>query len=86
MSELRYTVLLHKNQETPGYSVIVPELPGCFSQGDDLEDTLANAKEAIECHLGALAKDREEVPVEHEPFVVASVGVNTPEVKKKRTG
>jgi predicted RNase H-like HicB family nuclease len=31
--------------------VEVPALPGCFSEGDTLEEALANVKEAIECHL-----------------------------------
>ncbi len=29
----------------------VPALPGCFSEGDTLEEALANIKEAIECYL-----------------------------------
>ena len=70
---LRYTVLLRKNTQVSGYSVLVPELPGCFSQGATLEEALSNAKEAIECHLEAMIQDGEDIPVEKEPFVIASV-------------
>lgn len=34
-----------------GYSVSVPSLPGCFSQGDNFEETLKNIKEAIALYL-----------------------------------
>lgn len=66
----RYTVLLHRDQDVPGYSVVVPELPGCFSHGRTLDEALAHAREAIECHLEAMAEDGEEMPVEREPFIM----------------
>lgn len=34
-----------------GFSVWVPDLPGCASQGDTLEEALENIKEAIELYL-----------------------------------
>lgn len=34
-----------------GYSVSVPSLPGCFSQGDSFEDAVKNIKEAIELYM-----------------------------------
>jgi predicted RNase H-like HicB family nuclease len=34
-----------------GYSVWVPDLPGCASQGETLEEALENIKEAIELYL-----------------------------------
>jgi predicted RNase H-like HicB family nuclease len=40
-----------------GYSVIVPALPGCATQGDDIEEAAANAVEAAEGWL-AVAHDR----------------------------
>ena len=72
---LRYTVMLHRNETVPGYSVLVPELPGCFSQGLSIEEALQNARETIECHIEAMAEEGEEIPVEKEPFVIASVMV-----------
>ncbi|HXG09917.1 MAG TPA: type II toxin-antitoxin system HicB family antitoxin [Gemmataceae bacterium] len=47
---MKLKVVLYK-EDDGGYSVEVPALPGCFSQGDSLEEALANIKEAIECHL-----------------------------------
>ncbi len=38
-------------QEEGGYTVYVPSLPGCISQGETYEETLENIKEAIELYL-----------------------------------
>jgi predicted RNase H-like HicB family nuclease len=32
-------------------------LPGCFSEGETLEEAKANAAEAIQCHIEGLIKD-----------------------------
>ena len=50
---MEYTVILHPAEEG-GYWAEVPALSGCFSQGETLEETLRNIKEAIESHLIAL--------------------------------
>ena len=34
-----------------GYSVLVPSLPGCISEGETLDEALANIREAIERYL-----------------------------------
>ena len=38
-------------QEEGGYTVYVPSLPGCISQGETYEEALENIKEAIELYL-----------------------------------
>lgn len=53
-SRRKFKVLLIEEPEG-GYSVEVPELPGCFTEGDTLEEALANAREAIECYLDPTA-------------------------------
>ena len=77
---MRYTVLLRRSIETPGYSAIVPELPGCFSLGESLEKAIANSEEAIQLHIEGLVEDGEEVPSEDEPFIIASVEVEVPAI------
>ena len=47
---MRYPVILEPGSEG-GYSVMVPDLPGCYSQGDTYEEAIDNAREAIELHL-----------------------------------
>lgn len=38
-------------QEEGGYTVFVPSLPGCISQGETVEECIKNIKEAIELFL-----------------------------------
>ena len=62
-------VVLEK-QEEGGYTVYVPSLPGCISQGDSKEDALKNIREAIELYLEA--EDNETLVYEGE---IAKVSV-----------
>ena len=48
--------------EAGGYTVEVPSLPGCISEGDTLEEALINIKEAIELYIESLIEDGEDVP------------------------
>jgi predicted RNase H-like HicB family nuclease len=48
--------------ETGGYVVEVPSLPGCYSQGETVDEALANIKEAIELHIEDMQAAGEEVP------------------------
>ena len=43
--------------EDGGYTVYVPSLPGCISQGDTREEALANVREAIELYLEPIDDD-----------------------------
>jgi len=70
---MEYTILVYKAEEG-GFWAEVPALPGCYSQGETIEETMENAKEAIEAHLLALKEEREEVPTEEE-FVIGRVKV-----------
>ncbi len=51
-----YKVILEP-QEEGGYTVVVPALPGCISEGDTYEEALENIKEAIELYLESLTED-----------------------------
>lgn len=58
-----------------GYSVSVPALPGCFSQGDTFEEAKKNIKEAIELYLEAADEDTENHIKSHRGEAVISVSV-----------
>ena len=57
-----YTIILHPDTEDGGYTVTVPALPGCVTQGETLEEAIAMAKDAIRLHIEALMADGEPVP------------------------
>ena len=43
-----------------GYIAIVPELPGCHTQGDSLDEVMRNVREAIELYLETLSEEEKE--------------------------
>jgi predicted RNase H-like HicB family nuclease len=54
---MKFKVALYRSEE--GYSVSVPSLPGCWSQGTTAEEALTNIADAIREYLDA------EVPLEN---------------------
>ena len=58
---MRYPVVLHKDPNSD-YGVTVPDLPGCFSAGETIDDALTEVVEAIECHIEELLIDGEREP------------------------
>ncbi len=57
---LTYTVEL-KPQKEGGYTATVPALPGCISEGDTLEETLANSREAVEGYIMVMAEQERKI-------------------------
>ncbi len=53
---MKLKVVLEPSEEG-GYTVIVPSLPGCISEGDTEEEALANIREAIELYLEPVEDD-----------------------------
>ena len=52
--EVRVSIKALAFQEADGgYSVVVPELPGCFTEGDTIEEVQANVVEAAEGWLAS---------------------------------
>ncbi len=47
---MQLEVVLEPSEEG-GYVASVPDLPGCLSEGDDMEDAIRNIREAIELYL-----------------------------------
>ena len=70
---MEYTVVLHKAEEG-GYWAEVPALDGCFSQGETVEESMANIKEAIESHIAALQEEGRQIPGD-QIMIVSHVAV-----------
>ncbi len=59
---MRYPVVIHKDTNSD-YGVTVPDLPGCFSAGETVDNALLQVTEAIETHIEGLLLDGEPVPM-----------------------
>lgn len=60
---MKYPVVIEPATATTAFGVVVPDLPGCFSAGDTIEEALDNAHEAIELWIESVLDDGGDVPV-----------------------
>ena len=61
MKTLTYRILLNEEPEG-GFTVSVPALPGCITYGDNLNQALEMAREAIEGYIELLKEQGEPIP------------------------
>lgn len=61
MQNLTYLAVFEPSTDGT-YSIYFPDLPGCVSVGDNLEDALRMASEAASLHVYSLECDNEEIP------------------------
>ena len=59
---MRYPIVSERGDDTHAFGVVVPDLPGCFSAGDTLEEAFDMAKEAVEGWLEVCLDDGAEIP------------------------
>ncbi len=60
---MKFVIGLEPGTKKTAWGVVVPDLPGCFSAGDTLDEAIDNAREAIEAFCEVLAEDGKEIPV-----------------------
>ena len=76
MNILKYDVVFEEQTEG-GFTVTVPSLPGCISEGDTFEEAKGNITDAIKLYLDDLSADGERIPSEKSVFV-GQVKVESP--------
>jgi predicted RNase H-like HicB family nuclease len=55
VKQMLFPVVVHKDKDSD-FGVTIPDIPGCFTAGETLEEALANIQEAVECHLAGEAE------------------------------
>jgi predicted RNase H-like HicB family nuclease len=75
MQAHKYTIVLDPWPDGNGYTVTVPALPGCVTQGKSRREAIKRAQEAIRCHIEGLNADNLPVPQEHAAPTLATVEV-----------
>ena len=70
---MQFNAIIEKDDY--GYFAFVPNLKGCVSQGDTMEEALSNIKEAIELYIETLEPD-ELSPLVKQDYFIASVEIN----------
>ena len=60
---MKFIIAIEPGTETTAFGVVVPDLPGCFSAGDTLDNAVDNAREAIDLWCETVIEDGGDVPV-----------------------
>lgn len=71
----RYTAVFEPDQENGGFTVTVPALPGCISEGETFEQAVENIKEAAALYLEVMKSRGEELAEQEDGVVVARIQV-----------
>ncbi len=58
----QYIALFEYEDGEKGYSVVFPDFPGCVSAGDDFNDAVRMAHEALALHISEMKADGEKIP------------------------
>ncbi len=76
---MRFPVVIHKDPDSD-YGVTVPDLPGCFSAGETIDEALNQVVEAIELHLDGMLQDHQALPTprpmevhQHNPDYIGGI-------------
>ncbi|MBF0272729.1 MAG: type II toxin-antitoxin system HicB family antitoxin [Magnetococcales bacterium] len=59
---LTFPIAIEPGDQHHAFGVVVPDLPGCFSAGDTMEEVLVKAREAILMHLEGMIEEGIEFP------------------------
>ena len=59
---MRYPITIEPGNNTTAWGVVVPDLPGCFSAGDTLEEAMIQAEEAVTAWIEIALDDGQAIP------------------------
>jgi antitoxin HicB len=70
MSKLLYpfNISILPTEEGGGYLIEFPDLPGCISDGETIDEAIANGKDALFCWIETAKQHGDEVPQPHSSF------------------
>ena len=60
--KMKYPIAIEPGDDDHAFGVVVPDLPGCFSAGDTLDEAVENSKEAISLWIETVLDDGGTVP------------------------
>gem|GEM_PF-587930 len=58
-----YPAIFETNEKQDGYSVFLPDIPGCVSAGDTFDEARKNIIEALSLHISGMIEDKIEAPI-----------------------
>lgn len=67
-NDITFPVEIIREEDGKSYYAVVPNLPGCFSQGKTIEETKRNIAQAIILHLKEMKKSGQKIPRRIESY------------------
>ncbi|OGN04063.1 MAG: hypothetical protein A2831_02755 [Candidatus Yanofskybacteria bacterium RIFCSPHIGHO2_01_FULL_44_17] len=71
----QYTAIFEPDVRSGGFTVTIPSLPGCISEGDTFEEAADNIKEAAGLYLEVIKEQKADIPEEERGVVVAPIQI-----------
>jgi hypothetical protein len=67
---MKFIIAIEPGTDTSAWGVAVPDLPGCFSAGDTLDEAMANARQASDQHVEIMIEDGAPIPISRSLAVI----------------
>lgn len=71
----QYTAVFEPDEKLSGFTVTIPALPGCISEGDTFEESLKSIKEAAALYIEVMRNKSFDIPREEKGVVIAPIEV-----------
>lgn len=71
----QYTAVFEPDKKQGGFTVTIPSLPGCISEGDTFEQASANIQEAAELYLEVMKRQKTRISWEEKGVVVVPIQI-----------
>lgn len=78
MNFYSFEIVIEKEADDAGYFAWSPSLPGCFSNGETIEEAKRNMREAVAQHGTALLAEGEPIPQNERLVHVEELAINIP--------
>ena len=71
----QYTAVFEPDEKVGGFTVTIPSLPGCISEGDTFEEALKNIREAASLYIEVMRGKKRKIPEEEKAIVVTPIEI-----------
>ena len=71
----QYTAIFEPDEKSSGFTVTIPSLPGCISEGDSFEEALQNIQEAASLYVEVMKAQKVEISKGEKGIVIAPVKI-----------
>ena len=71
----QYTAIFESDKKAGGFTVTIPSLPGCISEGDSFEEALQNIQEAASLYIEVMKDRKVEIPKKEKGIIIAPVEI-----------